>query len=96
MQSRAQSTDRPSRVVLEKLPDGRQSARLVDNIEEVEVEESTVYEYDEVTFFLPREATAKEVEKDFEAWWIYGCESHEPPTLEERVEMLEELVEDMI
>lgn len=91
-----ESNLRPPVVVLNELEDGTKSVRLADNIREVETEEgATMYVYDEAVFTLEadRTETADDILEDFAAWWEYGIQPEEPlPTLEERVEMIEELL----
>lgn len=89
----AESTARPVRVKMEVCPD-RTIVWMTDNVEETTVEDQTVYLYDELRFDLPegREETAASIEANFEDWWLYGCEDHTEPTLEERVSLLEEII----
>lgn len=89
----SQSNARPARVTLENCPD-KTIVRMTDNVTEQRVENQTVYEYDELKFILPsdRHETVKTIEDNFEDWWLYGCEDHEPPTIEERVTILEEII----
>lgn len=90
-----QSGERPSQVLLERLPDGSANVRLADNIVEMTVEEQTVFQYDEVTFNLPadREETIKSIKKNFTDWWDFGIQPEEPPaTLEQRVSDLEDVI----
>ena len=91
-----ESNLRPPVVVLNELEDGTKSVRLADNIREVETEDGAImYVYDEAVFTLgaDRTETADDILEDFAAWWEYGIQPEEPlPTLEERVEMIEELL----
>ena len=91
-----ESNLRPPVVVLNEMEDGTKSVRLADNIREVETEDgATMYVYDEAVFTLEadRTETADDILEDFTAWWEYGIQPEEPlPTLEERVEMIEELL----
>ena len=91
-----ESNLRPPVVVLNELEDGTKSVRLADNIREVETEDgATMYVYDEAVFTLEadRTETADDILEDFADWWEYGIQPEEPlPTLEERVEMIEELL----
>lgn len=93
MPYRSQSTAEPAKVTLEVCPD-KTLVWLTDNVEEVQQEEQTVYEYDELVFVLPddRQETAASIEASFDDWWLYGCEDHSEPTLEERVSILEEII----
>ena len=43
-----------------------------------------------------RTLTEEDVEEQIEAWWTYAGEDHNPPTLAERVEILEEVVDILI
>lgn len=90
-----QANQRPSRVLLERLPDGSANIRLADDIREETEDGQTMYRYNEVTFYLPfdRSETQTDIERDFGAWWRYGSAPEEPaPTLEERVDELEALM----
>ena len=93
----ASSTERPNAVTVESLPD-RTIVRLIDNIEESTVTEDdisyTKYTFDEVVFDLPddRTETIESITEDFNNWWLYGSVEHEEPTLETRVQNLEELL----
>lgn len=80
--------------------EGKKRVRLTDNVrsETVPAEdggEQTMYVFDEVVFDLPadRTDTDEEIREDFDAWWAYGSQDEEEPmTLEERVEMIEEML----
>ena len=54
MPYRSQSTAEPAKVTLEVCPD-KTLVWLTDNVEEVQQEEQTVYEYDELVFALPED-----------------------------------------
>ena len=85
----------PSKVLLERLPDGSANIRLADNITTVTDEEGTRFQYDEVAFHLDvdRTETEQDIERDFDDWWEYGTQpEEEPPTLEQRVSDLEDAV----
>lgn len=86
----------PPRVCLEELPDGRRLVRLADNIQVIGEDEGPVIMYDEAAFDLPadrREETVETITAGFDAWWAYGSTEQEtPPTLEERVAALEDLL----
>ena len=101
------SNVRPERVVLEQLGTGEKVIRLADNIEEIEEagEPATagegagdvhiLYRYDEVVVMLEpgRAETAQDVADAFADWWTYGSQPEEPaPTLEQRVELIEEIL----
>lgn len=95
MYTNVQASQMPSRVLLERLPDGSALVRLTDNVEAVATDEGTAYRYDEVTFTLTadRKETAADIEAAFADWWAYGSEPDEPPaTLEERVSNLEDMI----
>ncbi len=81
---------------MEECPD-RTIVRLADNVEEITIEEQTVYEYDELQFDLPydRTETAESIAENFSDWWLYGCEDHSEPTLEERVSLIEDILMEM-
>lgn len=93
------STLRPSAVTLEEYGEERQVI-LADNIrEETETYEDgttqTMFVFDEVRFKMPEDRTEgrEEIEQQFQAWWAYGSEpEEEPPTLEERVAIIEEIL----
>lgn len=87
------SNTEPSAVQVEVLGDGSKHVRLADNIQEIEEDGQTLYQYDEAVFDLEafREETAEDIEKEFEGWWEYGTQPEEPlPTLEERVAAIED------
>jgi len=92
------STARPDSVVVEQR-DGDRRVLLRDNIEEItttedEIEQTT-YLYDEVVFLMPedREETIESITSNFASWWAYGAQPEEPaPTLEERVQALEDVI----
>lgn len=93
MSYKAESTVSPAKVTLENLPDGTVHVILTKNSHEETDEEGNVkYTYEEVSFLLPegREETAETIEGSFERWWNYGSENHTAPTLEERVDVIEE------
>lgn len=92
------STARPSSVVVEQR-DGDRRVLLRDHIEEVRITEGkvkqTVYQYDEVVFIMPedREETVESIVENFSSWWTYGAQPEEPaPTLEERIQVLEDVI----
>lgn len=92
----SQSNVLPTKVVLEQCP-SRNIVRLADNIEEIQTDEQTIYQYDEVTFDLPdgRQETVQSITDNFDEWWLYGQEDHSEPTLEDRVSLLEDIIMDM-
>lgn len=90
----AEATDKPKKVTIEKLPDGRKRILLTDNVTKKEDEETgTSYSYDVVDFYLPddRTETVKSITENFAGWWEYGRTPQEKMTLEDRVSVLEEL-----
>lgn len=93
-----QSYTRPQLAVVENLPDGPQRIIISKDILEIQDEEGTRYQYDEAVFFAPddRVLTKAEVEKRIDDWWMYASEEHNPPTLAERVEILEDVVDMLV
>ena len=89
----AQSNVLPTDVILEECPD-KTIVRLADNVEEIQEDDQTLYQYDEVEFILPedRQETRASIAEHFDEWWLYGQEDHTEPTLEERVSLLEEII----
>lgn len=97
----SESTDKPSKVTIESLPDGTKRVILADNIKKEqrteaapESTETISYKYDAVDFILPEDRadeTVETIEEDFDAWISYGSTPQTEPTLEERVAALEEL-----
>ena len=89
-----QSSTKPESVVMEKLPDGSIRVILHADITATKDDDGTVYQYKEVDFILPddRQETQASIKKSFDAWWAYATEDHTPPTIEERLELLEEIV----
>lgn len=86
-------------MLLERLGDGSANVRLADNIREVDREGETVIVYDEVVFHLDadRKETAADIEAEFAAWWAYGSAPEEAePTTEERLEIVESVLMDLI
>lgn len=91
----AEAAEKPSKVTLEKLPDGGKRILLADNVKTKEQEEGGItYEYETVVFSLPddRDETVKSITTNFADWWEYGKTPEETPTLAERVAILEELM----
>lgn len=91
----AEAAEKPSKVTLEKLPDGGKRILLADNVKTKKQEEGgTSYEYEVVVFSLPddRDETVKSITTNFTDWWEYGKTPEETPTLAERVAILEELM----
>ena len=84
----------PDKVHIDNLPDGRKVVLLSDNIHEVVVDETIMYEYDCVEFDMPsdREDTIDDITRDFNEWWEFGQQEFEEITLEQRITDLEELV----
>lgn len=100
----SEATEKPSKVVLESLPDGRKRVLLNDNVKEVTRYEgldeegkeriSTAFQYETVEFYLPedrQEETVETITGDFASWWEFGKTPAVSVTLEERVAALEEL-----
>ena len=92
----SQSTQPPAEVKVEQCPD-RTIVWLTDNVQEIQTEDQTVYQYDEVQFDLPedREETEETIAENFDEWWLYGQEDHTEPTLEERVSIIEDILMEM-
>ena len=89
------SNTEPSAVQVEVLGDGSKHVRLADNIQEIEEDGQTLYQYDEVKFDLEagRTETVADIEADFDEWWAFGSQPVEPlPTLEERVAAIEDFI----
>ena len=88
----------PDRVKIDNLPDGRKVVLLSNNVHQIVVDETTMYEYDAVEFDMPsdREDTISDIERDFDEWWEFGQQEFEEITLEQRVTDLEELVVSLI
>ena len=93
-----QSYSQPQSVVIEELPDDQQRIIISKDISEIQDEEGTRYQYKEAVFIAPddRTLTEEDVEEQIEAWWTYAGEDHNLPTLAERVEILEEVVDILI
>lgn len=93
------SNVRPSAVIVETLGDGRKIVRMADGIQEETGEGGTQYVYDEVVFELDadRKETAEDIEESFADWWVYGQEPEEaPPTIEERLSLVEDMLMEVI
>ena len=88
------STTYPQPVVKEVLPDSRPRILLSKDVEEIESEDGKMYVFKRAEFALPegREDTVEEITRDFDSWWIYASVEHPEPTLEERMEALEDIV----
>lgn len=88
------STTAPQPVVMEVLPDTRPRILLSKDVEEIVTEEGTSYSFKRAEFYLPegREDTVAQIEAAFDAWWAYAAADHSMPTVEERLEALEEIV----
>lgn len=90
----AEASDKPKKVTIETLPDGRKRILLTDSVAKKEDEETgTSYFYEVVDFYLPddRTETVKSITENFADWWEYGKTPQEKMTLEDRVSVLEEL-----
>ena len=88
------ASDMPDRVRIEAQPDGKKTVRLTDNVRHITEDGCDQVEYDEVVFDLPFDRTDETVESidaDFAAWWEYGTEPQDPPTIEQRVADLEDM-----
>lgn len=96
MYTNVQASQMPSRVLLERLPDGSALVRLTDHVTETQDEEGQrAFTYDEVTFALTsdRTETLADIENSFDEWWAFGTMPDEPPaTLEERISNLEDML----
>ena len=92
-----ESNNSPDVVVLERVPD-KTIVRLADNIHQEEKDDQVIFVYDEACFDLPegREETISSIEADFDAWWTYASEEHDPPTLEERLAAIEDVIAELI
>lgn len=97
---RAESNEMPQAVRLETLPDGKRRVEMVKDIREEGEGEEKKFVFDQLDFILPDDRTdiqeAADVLADFEGWWDYGSQEEEPVTLEQRVEMLEEIVTELL
>lgn len=79
---------------MEQLPDGLCRIILTRNVLEETTDDGIRFIYEEAVFHLPdgRHDTAADIETEFNAWWAYAAEEHEPPSLEDRVSVLEDVV----
>ena len=105
MLCKAQSGEKPAKVVLTALPDGSTLVALHDNIKKITIKDipageekpvtSTSYEYEEAMFPLPydrMDETVETITEAFADWWAYGSEytgENNTPSLEDRVADLE-------
>lgn len=90
-----ESSVRPAPVVAYQRPDGITSVRMANDIREEDRDGQTIYVYDEAVFDLgaDRTETAADIEAAFDGWWLYGTQPDEAPmTLEERIEIIEEIL----
>lgn len=53
-----------------------------------------MFQYDEARFYVPDDREI--LEEDIDEWFEYASEEHNPPTVEERIETLEDIVEYLI
>ena len=88
---------RPGAVTMQRQPDGTTNVRLADNIREEtradEQGEQAVFIYDEAVFTLEegRRETEADILENFAAWWAFASEpQEEPPTVEERLTIIED------
>lgn len=86
-----QSNTRPNSIVVEELPDGLRRAVISKNVSVVQEEEQNFYQFDEAQFYVPDEREI--LEEDIDDWFLYASEDHTPPTIEDRLNMLEGLIE---
>lgn len=88
------STTMPQSVIREDLPDSRPRILLSKDVEEITTEEGVSYEYKAAEFYLPegRDDSVQEIEANMAAWWAYASVEHPEPTVEERLEALEDIV----
>lgn len=87
--------DQPSRVILELLPNGKKRVLLAkDIVPFMDGEDPVGYVYKEAVFYLPdeRNDSISDIDENFDAWWAYAAEEHNPPSLEDRVSVLEDVV----
>lgn len=84
------ATTHPQPVTVEHLPGGLRRVVLSKDVREAETEEGVIVEYSEAVFELPegRSDDPEDIEAVFAAWWDYAAEDHIPPTLEEKVDLL--------
>lgn len=99
-----QSTEKPAKVTVDKLPDGSKIIRLHDEITKVTVPEedgssspSVAYQCREVVFPLPydRNESVTSITSAFDDWWAYGESAsltEDTPTVEQRLADLEDTV----
>jgi len=87
------SKTRPERILIRTLPGMLCEVRMADNIEEIEEEGETCYQYDESAFVLDHTATEEEVEENWDTYWNYvepqPPEPVKPMTNEELTERID-------
>lgn len=108
MRNTVYTAEKPVQVVLDALPEGgswvslRTNAQQVKMETETEDETATTWVTDQVQFRLPadRTETAESVAAEFDGWWKYGeawtAESDAPPTVLDRLAIMEETVNALI
>ena len=81
--------EKPEKVSIENLPDGKRTIRLADNVEEYRQPDEKgnatgkiAYHFDEVVFDMPdgQNLTQEDLTKDFAKWWEYGQTDHKDKT----------------
>lgn len=69
-------------------------AVITKNVSVVLQDDQEMYQYDEARFYVPDDREI--LEEDIDEWFEYASEEHNPPTVEERIETLEDIVEYLI
>ena len=98
--------EKPERVEVYPLPDGQSDVIMRDKIEQVEgiptqegEEPPKVWRCEEVQGRVPGPVDREKVKKDWKTWWqrlAFPPEKEPDPTMEERVEVLEGAVLEII
>ena len=89
------SSELPCVVAMDEKEDGGKIVRITGEVTEIQEDDQTIYQYDEVIFELEagRTETVEDIEADLNDWWEFGSQEDEPtPTLEERVAMIEDFL----
>lgn len=89
------SSELPCAVAMDEKEDGGKIVRITGEVTEIQEDDQTIYQYDEVVFELEagRTETVEDIEADLNDWWEFGSQEDEPtPTLEERVAMIEDFL----